>query len=223
MDFNDAYKYDKRSFGEIFYDLILSNVMPFNTFCLKENLKPTVLKAIIYILYINLFFIVNGFFYSEDYISQVYHLEEKEKFFSFVPRSFNRFLYTFMVSTIIEFIIKCLFVEERKMKRIFIREKENPNELKSQMLKLKNTIKQRLEVFFVINFVIYIFSFLYIISFNYVYHFTQIEWIKSSIFIIIVIDLCFIIVCLACAGLRILSFKCKSDRIYKLSNIISKI
>ena len=223
MDFNDAYKFDKRSFLEIFHDSILSNVMSLNTFCLKESLRPMILKLIIYLLYINLFFIVNGIFYSEDYISQVYHLEKKDKFFTFVPRSFSRFIYTFMVSTIIQFIIKCLFIEEKRFKRILIREKDNINELKYEMIKLINIMKERLITFFVINFIIYIFSFFYVICFNYVYHFTQFEWIKSSIFIIIVIDLCIIFICFLCSGLRLLSFKCKNDRIYKLSNFINRV
>ena len=182
-----------------------------------------ILKLVIYFLYIDLFFIINGFFYSEEYISKVYHLEKEDKFFSFVPRSFRRFIYTFFVGTIIQFLIKCLFIEERRIKRIFIREKDNLNNLKNEISKLMRIMKRRLLAFFIITFIILIFSFLYVISFNYVYHFTQFEWIKSSIFIIIVIELFIIIICLICSVLRIVSFRCKSDRLYKLSNIYNRL
>ena len=223
MDFHDAYKYDKRSFLEIYYDLILSNVITINTFFEKDPLRPMILKLVIYFLYIDLFFIINGFFYSEEYISKVYHLEKEDKFFSFVPRSFRRFIYTFFVGTIIQFLIKCLLIEERRIKRIFIREKDNLNNLKNEISKLMRIMKRRLLAFFIITFIIFIFSFLYVISFNYVYHFTQFEWIKSSIFIIIVIELFIIIICLVCSVLRIVSFRCKSERLYKLSNIYNRV
>ena len=114
MDYNDAIKYDKRSFTETFLDLILEKVMTLNTFLVSDPLKPFMVKLVIYLLYIDLFLIINGLFFSEDYISKVYHLEKEDKFFSFVPRSIYRFLYTMTVSVIINFLINCFFIEEKK-------------------------------------------------------------------------------------------------------------
>ena len=223
MDFDAALKYDKRGFMESFYDLIMDKVMTINTFCSNEPLKPLFLKIVVYILYINLFFIVNGFFFSESYISQVYHLEKEDKFFTFVPRSISRFFYTIVVGEIVNFLIGCFFTEEKKIKRIFIREKENSSNVKYEIIELISKMKKRLIAFFIIIFIIFIFSFLYVICFNYVYHFTQIEWIKSSIFIFIIIELLIIILSLIITVLRFLSIKCKSERIFKLSNLINEI
>ena len=116
MDYDDAYKYDKRNFYESFRDLILDKVIIFKTFCTKDPLKPLSIKIILLLLYINLYFLIHGLFFSENYISEVYHLENDEKFFSFVPRSITRFIYTITVGVIVEFIIECLFVEEKKLK-----------------------------------------------------------------------------------------------------------
>ena len=179
------------------------------------------LKIVIYLLYITLFFAVNGFFFSEKYISKVYHLKEEEKFFSFIPRSFDRFIYTMSVGYIIKFIINFFFVKEERMKRIFIREMNNINELKYQIVQMVKTIKKRLISFFIFVFFIFIFVFLYVICFNFVYHFTQYEWIKSSIFIIIALEILIMIICLFSAEIRIISLKCKSERLFKLSNIIN--
>ena len=223
MDYNDAIKYDKRSFTEAFRDLILEKVMTLNTFLVSEPLKPFMVKLVIYLLYIDLFLIINGLFFSEDYISKVYHLEKEDKFFSFVPRSIYRFLYTMTVSVIINFLINCFFIEEKKIKRIFIRERDNENNLKNDIINLLRIIKERLITFFIITFIIFIFSFLYIICFNYVYHYTQKEWIISSIFIIIIIELIVIIISLLEICLRFLSFKCKSERLYKLSNLLNEL
>ena len=223
MDFYNAYKYDKRGFFEIFCDLVHDKVMTINTFCQFEPLRPMILKIIIYILYINLYFIINGLFFSEEYISEVYHLEEEETFFSFVPRTLNRFFYTFFVGIIVQFLINCFFIEERKIKRIFIRGKENINGIKEDIVNLVKIIHSRLITFFVIVFIIFIISFLYVVSFNYVYHFTQFEWIKSSIFIFVVIEILLTLLCLIITIIRIISLHCKNERLFNLSNMINKI
>ena len=223
MDFYDAYKFDKRNFCESFCDLIFDKIITIDTFFKSEHMKPIFLKIIIFILYIDLIFIINGLFFSEDYISQVYHLEEEEKFFSFIPRSINRIIYTFFAGTIIQFLINCFFIPEKRIKRIFIREKENINGLKSEIIILIKKIKKRLIAFFVIVIIIFILSFLYVVSFNYVYHFTQFEWIKSSIFIFIIIELLMFIISFIITILRFISFCCKSDRLYNLSNIINRM
>ena len=223
MSFYDAYKYDKRTFSQTLSELILDKVMTINIFCQSESLKPLFLKIIIYLLYINLYFIINGFFFSEEYISQVYHLKTEEKFFSFVPRSINRFIYTFFAGAIIQFLINCFFLQEKRIKRIFIRNKENINELKSEIVEFINKMERQLIAFIIIAFVIFIISFFYVISFNYVYHFTQYEWIKSSIFIYIIIELIITILCFLVTCVRFISLHCKSEKLYDLSNIINRI
>ena len=87
MGFHDAYKYDQRTFLEIFSEAIYDNVKTINSFFISEPFKPITLKIVIYILNITLYFAINGLFYSDDYISEVYHSQNNENFFSFVPRS----------------------------------------------------------------------------------------------------------------------------------------
>ena len=53
---------------------------------------------------------------SEDYISELFHSDEEEKFFSFFPRSISRFFYTTIVGVIVSTIMDCIFVEEKKLK-----------------------------------------------------------------------------------------------------------
>ena len=63
-----------------------------------------------------LYFVVNGLFFSEEVISELYNVdEEKENFFSFIPRSIERLLYTTLVSIIIGIITNFFFVNENKI------------------------------------------------------------------------------------------------------------
>ena len=86
MDFYDAYKYDKRTFCELYHDYIYDKVFTLNTFLVSEHFKPLSIKIVIYILYITLYFIINGFFFSEEYISKVYHLKKKRYIFFFCSK-----------------------------------------------------------------------------------------------------------------------------------------
>ena len=67
---------------------------------------------------------------------------------------------------------------------------------------------------------IIVMSFFYLLCFNYVYPYTQVEWIKTSIMVIIIRQIlsCFVIFLETC--LRFLSFKVKSEKLYKFSKIL---
>ena len=135
-----------------------------------------------------LYFVINGLFISEDYISELYYIdEEDENFFSFVPRSIERLFYATIISLLIGYLTDFFFLEENKIKGIFKRDAENKNLLMSDISNLIKTLKQRYISFIIVSFVILGICLYYILCFNYVYPKTQIEWIKSSIAIFIVI------------------------------------
>ena len=179
------------------------------------------MKIIIFILNIILYLIVNGLFFSESYVSEVYNLEGEEGFFDFFPRSINRFFYTTVVSLIVGFIVDFFFVEEKKIKGIFIREKENIHNLKSEIIFLIRNIQKKYIIFIIIVFMILIIAFYYLLCFNYVYPYMQVEWIKSTIVIMIIMQILSFLTCFLETIFRFISFGYKSERIYKISKIIN--
>ena len=113
------------------------------------------------------------------------------------------------------------FFEEKKIVSIYKREKDNQIILKGEITILIKNIKQRYLAFIITVFVILLISFYYLLCFNYVYPYTQIEWVKSSVVILIIMQILSILSCLLEAGLRILSFKCRSEKMYKISKLLS--
>jgi hypothetical protein len=221
MDYDDALNRDNRKFCEYFFETVKDKQVIANTFCAVDQLKTRTIKIIIFILNIILYFAVNGLFFSEDYISEVYHLEEKEGFFTFFPRSINRFFYTTIVSLIVGFIVECFFVEEKKIKNILLREKEDKFNLKNEIILIIKQIQKRYLAFIIIVFIILFICLYYLVCFNYVYPHMQMEWIKSSIVIFFIIQIVSILTCLLETILRFISFNCKSERIYKISKLIN--
>ena len=184
-------------------------------------MSPKTIKILLFILNIDLYLFVNALFFNEDYISEVFNSTKEEKFFTFVPRSYSRFFYTTLVGVIVNYIIDFFFIEEKKIKGIFKREKENIFSLNFEISKICKMIKKRYILFIILSFIITSFTLLYISCFNSVYPHMRNEWIKSSIIIIIIMEILSILKCLLETILRFISFKCKSEKIYKLSLILS--
>ncbi len=159
-------------------------------------------------------------FFSESYISELYNInEEDENFFSFIPRTIDKIIYTTLVTGFIGYLTDFFFLDEKKIKGIFKREKDNRVVLKRSIIMLIREIQKRYTSFIIMSFVIFVISFYYILCFNYVYPKTQVEWIKSSILIIIIMQILSILKCLFETIFRILSFKCESEKLYKLSKL----
>ena len=221
MDYDDAIRKDNRKFCEFFWDKLKSNQIILNTFFITEPLKPRAIKILLFILNVDLYLFVNALFFNEEYVSQIFNSKEKETFFSFVPRSLDRFLYTTIVGVILNYITDFFFVEEKKIKGILKREKDSAIILRYEMTQLVKTIKNRYFYFILISFIITILTWYYIFCFNNIYPHMKIEWIKSSFVIIIIMQILSILLSLLERIIRLLSFKCKSEKLYKISLFLS--
>ena len=222
MEYDDAIKKDDRTFCEYFKENLKEKQIIANTFIAEDPIKSRAIKIILFNLNLILYFVINGLFISEDYISELYYInEEDENFFSFLPRSVERLIYTTLVSIIIGYITSFFFLEENKIKGIFKRDMENRMILKENINNLIKELKTRYISFIIVVFVISLLSLYYLLCFNYVYPKTQIEWIKSSIAIIIVIQILSVLKILLEAIIRFLSFACESEKLFQFGKIFS--
>ena len=220
MEYDDAIKKDDRSFCGYFFDIIQEKQSLAYTFIASDPINTRMIKFILFCLNIDLYFVVNGLFFSETYISELYHLDEKdETFFSFIPRTIDKVIYTTIVTVFIGYMTDFFFLDENKVKGIFKREKEQKLILRRSITMLIKEIQKRYISFIIMTLAIFIISLYYILCFNYVYPKTQIEWIKSSILIIIIIQILSLLKCLYETVFRFLSFKCESEKLFKLSKI----
>ena len=221
MEYDDALVLEKRTFGEHFLECLKEKQIVAHTIISNDILKPRTMKVIVFILSVILYFVVNGLLFSESVIAELYELDkDKENFFSYFPRSIERIIYSTLVSIVISIIVDFFFIEENKLKLMYKREKSDPKVLKQKIIELINDIKKRNIAFIIIASIILLFSFFYLLCFNYVYPYSQIEWIKSSITIVIIMQFLSFLKCLLESGLKYLSFTVKSEKLYKISKLI---
>ena len=220
LEFEDALKMDKRTFCEYFYDRFLEEQIIMDTFFNRETLKPMTIKIIILLLNIELYFVINGLFYSEDYVSDLFNSDEEEHFFSFFPRSISRFLYVSIVGGVIGVIVDFVSFDEKKVKRLFKREKKNTLQIRYEISVMTKDIKRNYLVLMIICGVLGLISLYYVNCFNNVYPNLTGEWVKSSICIMLIMQILSLLLALLEALIRLLAFKLKSERIYKIKDLL---
>ena len=217
LDYDEVIEEDKRSFGEYLREKVMNNQLIINILFIHEEIRPRSIKIAILVLTIDLFFLINGLFYSDSYISEIFNSNEKETFFNFVKRSIDRFIYTAIVGSIIGYTLQFSFVEEVKIKKILLKKRENLLSLRFEMSEILNEILKKIKIFVIFNYVIVIFSWYYLSCFNNVYPNTKREWIISSLFIITIQEILPIILVFFETCIRFISIKCGSEKLFKLS------
>ena len=220
MEYDDVIEEDKRTFCQYICEKIKYNQLIINTFIINENIKPKSIKIAVFIVIIDIYFLTNGLFYSDSYISEIFNSNKKETFFSFIPRAIDRFIYTTIIVNVIEYIIKFFFVEEIKIKKILIKNEKHLVNLKYEISKIIKTIIKYIKALIIINYIIIIFSWYYLSCFNNIYPNINNEWILSSIFIIVVMQILYFISTIFEASLRFLSIKFESEKLFKLSLLL---
>ena len=220
IDFDDVIAKEKTSFCKYFCEKFMDNQIFINTFYKKEPLRPMALKCLVLIITIELYFIISALFYNEKYLTELFYLNEEEKFFSFIPRRLNEFIYTSIVSSIISYLIDFFFIEEHKLKRIFLRNKNSQLKMKYEISITLKDVKRRFYFLLCFSLFLTIICYLYISCFNNVYPYIKIEWIKSSLFILILMQIINFIMTFLHCSFRFISIKCKSERIFKLSQML---
>ena len=170
---------------------------------------------------IELYFIINAIFYNEDYLSDLFNSTEEEKFFSFIPRRFNHFIYTSTFIGIISYFVGYVFVEEDKIKKIFRRNKEGDLKMRYELSVIVKDIEKNCIILIFSSLFLTIICFIYISCFNVVYPYIKKEWIKSSLFILIfmqIINLAFTFIeCI----LRYSAIQCNNEKLFRLSHLFA--
>ncbi len=220
MDYDDALRRDNRKFCNYYWDKIQSNQILINTFYYNEHLKPRTIKFILLALQIDLYFFVNGLFYNEEYVKKIFDLKKDTLYKKFLRFTDNLF-YAFIVGIIMNYVIEFFFIEEKKLRVTLKREKDNILVLKYEMIQIIKDINKRYISFIIVCFVIGIFTWYHIYCFNNIYPHMQEEWLIFSILIIVSVQILSLLASLAETILRFLSFKFKSEKLFKLSLILS--
>ena len=220
MDYDEALRRDKRAFCQYYREKIMTEQIILNTFFYKEYLKSQPIKIMLLILQIDLYFFTNALFYNEEYVTNIFELE-KDSFSKAIWRFLDNLFYAFIVGVIINYIIEFFFIQEKKLRVTLKNEKDNLLSLKYEMMQIIKDLEKRYLSFIIISFIISLFILYHITCFNNIYPHMKKEWLIFSVLIIVCVQIISLIKSFIETILRFMSFRCKSEKLFKLSLIFS--
>ena len=185
MDLNDyelnnleypiALEIDKRTYCQYYWSLLKKKQLILFTFVPNNDYNLFTIKIALFLISFSLYFIINGFFFSDATMHKVYEDKGKYNIIFQIPQ----LVYSTLVSTVINMILKFLSLSEKtiiEFKLITDRKKALD---KSKSIESCLTLKFYL--FFLLSFVILSFCWYFISCFCSVYTNTQMILIKDTL------------------------------------------
>ena len=163
---------------------------------------------------------MNGLFFTENYLEDIFN-DKNNNFSNYISRFKDRLLYIALIGIIINYFLKYFILEEKGIKKILKREQNSIVLLKFEMSQIIKNMKIRYNIFIITCFVISIFIWYYSFCFNNIYPSMSKEWILTNIIVFFVMQVLYLIILLIETIIRFIAIKCKSERLFKMSQFIS--
>ena len=172
LTYNEAIKYDKRTFFQYYCSLLRQKHLILFTFFSKNDYNLFINKLSFFIFSFSLYFAVNTLFFDDNTIHNLYESEGKLQFIY----SILNIIYSTAISSIILFILKFFILSN---KRIF-----ELKSFKKELLEFTNIVRNlyiKFIFYFIISLIFLIFFWYYVSIFCAVYKNSQILLIENTI------------------------------------------
>jgi hypothetical protein len=174
LSYSDAILYDKRTFCQYYFSLIMTKQLIIFTFNSKNDYNSKIIKFCFLLYTLAIFLFVNTAFIDDNILHDLYLLQGKISIFHFI----NIIIYTTIISTTIKNILLLIIFTESNI--ISIREdyEYNINEKVRQVLAI---IRVKCCLFFVLMILTLSFLWIYLSCFFSIFRNTQIFVLKNTL------------------------------------------
>ena len=172
LEYEEAKKYDKRTFFQYYWSNLKQNQLIIFTFLPNSDYNIIYAKIGLFIVSFGLFFCINAFFFTDETMHKIY---EDKGIFDFIFQ-IPQILYSSIISSIIDIILKKLSLSENKildLKSEILEQNLDFTNSQTKANQVKKNIKIKLIIFFVLSTLLMIFFWYFISCFCGVYINTQ--------------------------------------------------
>jgi hypothetical protein len=174
LEYDKALIYDNRSYFQYYWSLLKKKHLILFTFYPQNDYNLITLKISFFLLGFSLYFTINGFFFSDDSMHKVYI---DRGIYNFVYQ-ITQILYSSVVSTIINMILKKLSLSEKNI--IELKREKDENVFLEKFKSISQYLIRKFLIFFILSFLLLLFFWYFISCFCGVYVNTQIIFIKNT-------------------------------------------
>ena len=212
--YEKAKQNDKRTFFQYYKSLLLiKNIFIFSFYPYKDY-NPYVIKICIFFFLYALNLVINALFFNDYIMHEIYKDKGVYNFFCLLPQ----IIYSIIISSIIDIIIKNLVLTQRNI--LEIKHEENKYNLKPKVITVIKCLIIKFVCFYIITFLLLILFWYYISCFSVVYKNTQKHLFINSLIGLLILFIYPFIFCLIPGIFRIPSLKVPGKYLYKISKII---
>ena len=209
LKYEDALIFDNRTIKQKYWDYLLQSQIILSHFYAELILELRYIKIIVLLIDLSLQFFFNCFFYTDKYISDVYHRNGVISFFSDLPKVIYSILISFLVNT----LLKLLSYYKDDLYEIVFKE-NNFKIYWEKSNKVLNNFYYRINIFIIIVLVFELFFLYYCTAFCAVYPNNQ-KLLLFSFFQDLLINLLLpFILCFIIAYFKHLSIEKKKKQLY---------
>jgi len=217
MKYDDALKFDKRSFINYYFGLLRINHLFMFSFSTDKDYNSRIIKIFLFFFFFTVHLNINALFFNDDTMHKIYVDEGYYNFIYQLPQ----IIYSSVISIIINNLIKFLSLSQSKI--VSFKQEKLKKGLDLKYKKLKSTLKIKFTIFFVITCIILMFVLFYISCFCGIYENTQIHLINDSVISFITSMISPLGICLLPRIIRQYSLRNKKPYLYKFSKILQMI
>ena len=170
-----AVEKDKRTYFQYYFSLLKKKQLILFTFLPADDYNLLSIKISLFLISFSLSFTINGFFFTDETMHKVY---ENNGIFDFLFQ-IQQILYSTIISSVINTTLKLLSLSEKNI--LEIKKEKNFKKAMKKSKKIKNYIKIKILIFFILSTIFLIFFWYFISCFCIVYNNTQIILINDTL------------------------------------------
>ena len=214
MDYNQALKYDKRNYIQYYWSLLRTKHILIFAFIPSNDYNSIVTKICLFFFAFALYYTINGLFFTDSTIHEIYEEKGKYNFIYQLPK----IIYSSIISSFFSIIVRFVSLFEKSVLK-FKNDNNNDN-LKTKMENLMKKLRIKFIWFFNLSLCSLILFWYYLSCFCAIYKNTQIHLLKDTL-ISFSLSLLYPLGIYLIPGLfRIPSLKNNKACMYKVSKII---
>ena len=175
LDYEEAIIADKRTYWQLYFSLLKKDQLILFTFFFFFYYNLPQIKILLFIVSFAFFFAINGFFFTDETMDNIYEVKGAFNFILQIPQ----ILYSSIITTIISMILQKLSISEEEI--LEMKKEKDLKKSKEKSNKILKNFKLKIILFLVISSILMIFFSYFISCFCAVYENTQLILIEDTL------------------------------------------
>ena len=170
-----AIEYDKRKYIDYYISLLKTKHPLIFSFFYNKDYNSRIVKMDLFLVSFTMNYTVNALFFDDDTMHQIYESKGKFEIEYQLPKS----IYSSLISMVLDLLLKLLAISNDSI--IKFKQNKKIDDVDERGKNLKNTLKIKFILYYIISFIFLLFFWYYISMFGAIYKNTQLHLLKDTL------------------------------------------